>query len=127
VDDLKTWDCYEDFKQFEVTNIDFHHDIWYRAEDKDALLNFDKYNCSNWLGYLYLKDKTNSIHWCRASNSGGFNDENFDSVFDSISNVSNIENLINEEYDIIYFVKSPQWVHYKFHHLYDFVLEMCKR
>ena len=123
VDNLKTWDCFENEEPFDITNIDFHHDVWYREEDKDLLFSFNKYNCSNWLGYLFIKNKTSKIVWYKASNSDLPYENN---IINEIYNISNLEQLNDETFDIIYFVKSPQWVHYKYHHLYDLISEVNK-
>ena len=118
IDCLKKFDSFEDKESFEITNIDFHHDIWYRDEDKNDIVSFDKYNCSNWLGYLYLTDKTKKITWYKASNSDCLLDEK---IIDNMVNISKIPYLFKEDFDAIYLVKSPQWVHHKFIHLFDFL------
>ena len=68
VDNLKKLPNYDESK-FNITNIDFHHDIMYRPQDRAQMINFKKYNCSNWAGYLILNDKIENYTWIKAPNS----------------------------------------------------------
>lgn len=119
-----------DEEEFFVYNVDFHHDIWYRPEDKNMLTMFDEYNCSNWLGYLYLQNKTKEIHWIKAANSAMFNDPDpeFDphKIFTSVSSLSEFLEETDYQFEEIYFCLSPQWVPYKFQHLYSLIAAMVE-
>lgn len=127
VDYLKATETYEE-DSYDVVNIDFHHDIWYRDEDKNNILSFDKYNCSNWLGYLYLKDKTNSIEWICAGNSGGY--PAYDKENETVEVINKKTRLLEwdgqvKDVDYVFLCLSPQWVPYKFHHLYQLLINLC--
>ena len=87
---------------------------------------FDKYDCSDWLGYLFLQNKIDEIVWIKAANSQPFNDPNYEDPV--ITRATNIHTYSNEDhqYDAVYFCLSPQWVPYKFQHLYHLLLELTK-
>lgn len=123
VDYLKERETYQD-ERYNIYNIDFHHDLWYREEDKNMILSFDKYNCSNWLGYLLMQDKTESCHWVCAGNSGGCPDK-----FEGKNTLETKTRLMEFEvedlkFDYVFFCLSPQWIPYQFHHLYQLLVEM---
>lgn len=127
VDKLKADENYDE-ETFIISNIDFHHDIWYRPEDKNMLVTFEEYNCSNWLGLLYLHNKTEGIHWIKAANSPMFADpdHNPSEIFTSVTNLSEFMANTDYEFDDIYFCLSPQWVPYKFHHLYTLITALVE-
>lgn len=109
-------------KSLEVTNIDFHHDIIYYEGDIVNAKYFGQSTCANWAGYLLLNDYASSVNWIKAPNSETFSplyDEIMDMSKITISSLKSIPKL-DEEYDYIFFCLSPQWVPYKYHHLYDF-------
>lgn len=122
VDQLKKDENYDE-ETFTIHNIDFHHDIWYRPDDKNLLVTFEDYNCSNWLGLLYLHNKTEAIHWIKAANSAMFGDPDYNAsdIFTSITNLNDFMDNTDFQFDDIYFCLSPQWVPYKFHHLYSLI------
>lgn len=122
-------EIYESWK-FNLINIDFHHDIIYRPQDRNTIKNFDKYNCSNWVGYLMLKNKIENYTWIKAPNSDLY-DHNLDGKYDikfeteSMRLVENIQEFIdNNKFDYVFLCLSPQWVPYKFKHLYDLLVEL---
>ena len=128
VDNLKLSDTFNEDK-FDIVNIDFHHDIWYRPEDKNILLSFDDYNCSNWLGYLILKEKTESVQWYGAHNSSNFFDNEYKNgelpyTRYRLDELSELENIA---FDEVYFVLSPQWVPYEFCHLFDLIINLTDK
>ena len=125
VDYLKLSGTYDE-DNFNIINIDFHHDIWYRPEDKNVLINFDDYNCSNWLGYLLLKDKIETMSWYAAYNSTNFFDNSYQQEMPlSKFRLDELSDIYNQDcIDEIYFVLSPQWVPYEFHHLFDLIIDL---
>lgn len=134
VDDLKS-DPNFDTNLYNLVNVDWHHDIFYRKEDIALTKYFDDYDCSNWIGYLYKKNKLASCKWVKAPNSevgnvfrpelGVINEEDIEKF--SIADI-NIEHELQSVKDfdaqIIYLVKSPQWVPYKYQHLYNLLKEI---
>lgn len=122
---LKKADNY-DISTFNVTNIDFHHDMMYN-DDIQSILDFDEYNCTNWMGYLYLKNKISSGEWFKAPTSqlpspelmGKLFPENIDY---NIRPSYELKDLLDKEYDYIFLCESPQWVPYQYQHLF----EICK-
>lgn len=138
IDDLKTQEDYDD-TTYDLINIDFHHDIFYRPQDRNLIKSFDKYNCSNWVGYLFLKDKLDKYTWVKAGNSDLY-DHQLDGKYkinfftESLRYIENVYNNISDErkfspvnIDTIYLCLSPQWVPYKYHHLYDLIVELFGR
>ena len=123
---LKDLPDYKDVK-FDVTNIDFHHDLIYDCENVNRMVDFDEYNCANWFGYLYLKDKINHGTWFKASNSPPPDYEKIKDFFadEEICEVKPsfmLHSLWEEDkYDMIFLCKSPQWVPHQYEHLYNIV------
>lgn len=124
VDSLKTETDFDD-TTYSIYNIDFHHDLWYRGdEDKNDIVTFDRYNCTNWLGYLFLKGKTELIEWFKAPNSEIEMDEIRDVC--AIKRLDEILEMDFTNFSDVYFCLSPQWVPYKYHHLYNLIGELCE-
>ena len=131
VDDLKK-DVNYDTNLYNLTNVDFHHDIFYRKEDISVTKYFDKYNCSNWVGYLYKNNKLASYTWYKAPNSQGYDpniiEENDRYKFDikSVTTDEDKIDLLKMIFNTVYIVKSPQWIPYKYIHLYNLICAMAK-
>ena len=111
----------ESDEKIDLINIDFHHDIWYNRDSISSIKLFNQYNCADWVGYLMKKDKLNSYTWYKMPNSDMFLD-NMDIPF-TIKKIKEIKEL-DEKFDTIYFCLSPQWVPYKYHHLYDLIIKL---
>lgn len=108
---------------YELINVDFHHDLWYRQEDLAAMADFDEYNCSNWVGYLLIKNKLkdNTYTWLKAPNSDPplrLND--IDCNFEFLT-IRDFPSLLEQEFDEVFFCLSPQWVPYKYSKLYELI------
>lgn len=100
----------------DLVNIDFHHDIWYNKESTEHYAE-DKWSCANWVGYLGYKDLLNTYYWIKAGNSQQFVGE-FNVPWEK-DNVDKIPFLGSFDKVIICF--SPNWVPYKYRHLYDLI------
>ena len=140
IDNLKKSLDYDE-TTYDLINIDYHHDIMYRPQDRNTIKNFDKYNCSNWVGYLMLKDKIDKYTWVKAGNSLAY-DHRLDGKtpldFD-VQSLRYIEDGIKYPNSLrpdqispinistIYLCLSPQWVPYKYHHLYDLIVELFSK
>ena len=118
--------------KYDLLNIDFHHDVLYRAQDRTAIKNFNKYNCSNWVGYLFIKDKIDKYTWIKAANSDMY-DNRLNGTYDikvnyeSIRLISDPKKFIEEQetkFDKIFLCFSPQWVPYQYKHLYDLIVDL---
>ena len=118
--------------KYDLLNIDFHHDVLYRAQDRTAIKNFNKYNCSNWVGYLFIKDKIDKYTWIKAANSDMY-DNRLSGTYDikinyeSIRLLSDPKKFIEEQetkFDKIFLCFSPQWVPYQYKHLYDLIVDL---
>lgn len=112
-------------KMIDLTNIDFHHDILYNVGSVIAnITDMAKYDCSNWVYYLYAEKVLKSYTWVKAPQSDllGNGIDFMDYKILTRSDLSKIEN----NFDIVFFCLSPQWVPYKFHHLYDLIIELCR-
>ncbi len=129
IDDLKTIDKYNS-DIYNITNVDFHHDIFYRKEDESRVKYFDKYDCSNWVGYLYKNNKLVSYTWYKAPNSEIIRSSLIDEkdadkfIFKSIGIDDDNMELMKKTCNRVYLVKAPQWVPYKYIHLYNLLYSM---
>ena len=110
--------------KIDLVNIDFHHDVLY-GDHQASIVDMDKYNYSNWVFYLYSKNKLNSCTWVRAPQSDPLM-ENIEFHFDGILPARDLKTLGNN-FEFIYFCLSPQWVPFKFHHLYDLIIDLCRK
>lgn len=126
VDHLKTTEGWNE-DTYDVYNVDFHHDFWYRDTDFAEILKQDEYNCSDWLGYLYLTKKASGITWLKAPNSdepeirayGG-------NVKFNTLRIREFDKLHKIDFDEVYFCFSPQWVPQKYRIFYDIIEIMVK-
>ena len=114
--------------EYDVVNIDFHHDVYYRPDDPINMSYFTDYNCSNWLGYIFYTDRLNSYTWISAPNSDPLDKNVFeDELRDKITIKSSfglkdyIKEVSDPEYKVDYlvFCLSPQWVPYRYHHIFN--------
>jgi len=103
----------------DLTNIDFHHDIYYHFESTERFAE-DKYNCANWVSYLGFKNLLETYHWIKAGNSQDFRGE-FNIPWQK-SDVSKIATL--GKFDKVIICYSPNWVPYRYRHLYDLIKEV---
>ena len=117
----------EDNIEYNITNIDFHHDIYYRPEDVATLSYFNDYNCSNWLGYINYIGKLKSYTWYQAPTSDPimldrYDDELSEKITIKLGKRLNefMESCLNKDitFDHVVFCLSPQWVPYRYHHLF---------
>lgn len=118
VDYLHQLEDFEDLT-FDVTNIDFHHDLFYDEEELNQILSFNKYSCANWLGYLYMKDRINSATWVKAPNSPWYREE-IQYFPIEVKGLGDIQDL-DDTYDYVFLCLSPQWIPEKYQHLYDII------
>ena len=129
VTEIKKEEDYNDYS-YNIINIDFHHDLLYKVGDRTKIVNFDKCDCSNWAGYLMIKDKIEHYTWVKAPNSILYDhhlDGKYDIKFATESNsyLYNPEAIISDyPFDKIYICLSPQWVPHKYKHLYDLIIEL---
>lgn len=108
---------------YELTNVDFHHDLWYRQSDLAAITDFDQYNCSDWAGYLLLKNKLVNNHytWLKAPNSDmPLQFDNIEYKLDLLK-IRDFGSLLEQDFDEVFFCLSPQWVPYKYSKFYDII------
>jgi hypothetical protein len=126
-----------------VDNVDFHHDVLYNKDDFNSIYNFGDKSCANWGGYLLCKGMVQNYTWYDTPHSAPFalnhlfTQEEIDThppvqelktLFDNKYTVKHIGELssIQDDYDIVFLCLSPQWVPYKYHHLYDLIINTCK-
>ncbi len=112
--------------EFDLTNIDFHHDVLYYPSDTVRLVDMNQYNCGNWVYYLHKLGKLKSYTWVKAPQSDLLSPE-VDFHFDNIMPAKDIKKLIDIKFNHIYFCLSPQWVPYKYHHLYQLIADLCRK
>lgn len=123
VDHLKKHDLLD--LQFDITNIDFHHDIAYHR-NSFVEMEFDKYSCADWAGYLLTLDKENTLTWVKCPGSSPYDDQIKE--FQNSISIKRIDEIVDldDDYDLVYFCLSPQWVPYVYHHLYDLLVTLVK-
>lgn len=110
-------------KGVNLVNIDFHHDIMYHTDMIAELTDMHNYNCENWVYYLHNIGKLKSYTWIKAPQSDLLSPSiKFDFNMLGKQGLDTVDN----DFDMVVFCLSPQWVPYKFHHLYDLILELCK-
>jgi hypothetical protein len=121
VDILKEQPDYDNC-QYHIYNVDHHHDLWYRKSDFKEILEQDKYDCADWLGYLYLKKKTASLTWLKAPNSEDLDIGVYGGDFKlNILKLRDFPKLYDIDFDEVYFCLSPQWIPKKFKIFYDLI------
>lgn len=114
---------YENTK-FDILNIDHHHDFIYNTSDVSIseVLDFDKYTCGNWGYYLFKKGHLfNDFRWMKTPTSSTYNGPDSDAI--KILTKNDWESVLEEHFDIIFLCLSPQWVPYKYKHLYDIIVQ----
>lgn len=124
VHELKGQENYND-ETYELTNIDFHHDLWYSDNDKIDAADFDTYRCNNWIGYLYLQKKLDNLVWVKAPNSEMPVIESEEVIINEIKTLGAISELATD-FDEIYFCFSPQWVPHQYRHIFDLITSLIK-
>ena len=123
VDHLKKYDLLD--LQFDITNIDYHHDIAYNR-NSFVEMEFDNYTCADWAGYLMTLNPETTLTWVRCPGSSPYNEDIKE--FTNTIIIKRIDEIVDldDDYDLIYFCLSPQWVPYVYHHLYDLLIDLAK-
>lgn len=123
VDHLKKYDLLD--LQFDITNIDYHHDIAYNR-NSFVEMEFDNYTCADWAGYLMTLNSETTLTWVRCPGSSPYNEDIKE--FTNTITIKRIDEIVDldDDYDLIYFCLSPQWVPYVYHHLYDLLIDLAK-
>lgn len=123
VDHLKKYDLLD--LQFDITNIDYHHDIAYNR-NSFVEMEFDNYTCADWAGYLMTLNPETALTWVRCPGSSPYNEDIKE--FTNTITIKRIDEIVDldDDYDLIYFCLSPQWVPYVYHHLYDLLIDLAK-
>ena len=123
VDHLKKYDLLD--LQFDITNIDYHHDIAYNR-NSFVEMEFDNYTCADWAGYLMTLNPETTLTWVRCPGSSPYNEDIKE--FTNTITIKRIDEIVDldDDYDLIYFCLSPQWVPYIYHHLYDLLIDLAK-
>ena len=123
VDHLKKYDLLD--LQFDITNVDYHHDIAYNR-NSFVEMEFDNYTCADWAGYLMTLNPETTLTWVRCPGSSPYNEDIKE--FTNTITIKRIDEIVDldDDYDLIYFCLSPQWVPYVYHHLYDLLIDLAK-
>lgn len=127
VDLLKETENYEN-TQYDIYNIDFHHDIWYNKQDFYYINKHDEYNCANWIGYLFLKKKLSSITWLKAPKSISPNFASYE-LKNKLTELTlkNFNQLKDIDFDEVYFCLSPQWIPPRYRIFYQIIKELLEK
>jgi hypothetical protein len=98
-------------ENYNLVNIDFHHDLWYTEEDFPYIVKEDGYDCTNWLGYLYLKKKIAQMTWMKAPNSSKPNLKIYGGKFQlNTLTLREFFRLEEQDFDEVFVCLSPQWI-----------------
>lgn len=100
-----------------ITNIDFFDDLNLVGQSKTNINRFDKYDYTNWLGYLYSKGYIQEVTWYKAANSDVVRYP--DDIKYTIKSFRDLDELINGDFDYVIISTSPKYVPYKYRHLVD--------
>lgn len=104
-----------------IMNIDYHHDLGYSDDTLESVMEFDEYDCSNWVSYLHLKGFLSDYYWIKAPTS----DMPTIDVRDVLTfNINDID-VLEPNYDIVFFALSEPWIPYKYQHLYHLITNSC--
>lgn len=112
-----------------LTNVDYHHDLGYDDNIKENIMEFDEYDCSNWVSYLGLKGVISSYYWMKPPTSDMISPDLKEDIFpDNEMVIQPVSKLldIKTEYDVVFFALSEHWIPYKYLHLYDLITDSCK-
>ena len=110
-------------ENFNIFNIDFHHDIAYNDEDIDSKI--EELDCGNWVKYLFehYPQNFNQYIWINTDESGDANNDNFGmsinrKVFTHNIKKYNLEALVKST-DILFICRSIPWVPREEQQLYE--------
>lgn len=120
---------------YNVVNVDFHHDIYYHDEDVARMSYFEDCSCANWLGYIHYIDKLKSYTWIEAPNSDPIPRDLDDELAEKISvkDSSALNDLKTKltkgeiSFDYVVFCLSPQWVPYRYYHLFEIICDFVNK
>lgn len=111
-------------ENFDIINIDHHHDVLYNKDEIIDIEKFDVVNCGSWLWYLHIKNKINSYTWIKNKNSSIFNEGITNS-----ENPKNYKSFFKDElpfnmkdinFDFIFVCLSPEFImpdHWQYFHM----------
>jgi hypothetical protein len=91
-------DVYPDETDFEIYNIDFHHDIYGTSRGEDI-------NCGNWLRILIESGKVSKVVWVRDKDSDMYEKDKSLGVED----VLDFDVLVGLGFEVIYLCRSCVW------------------
>lgn len=119
----------DEIDALDVFNIDFYHDIYYHEEDFTNIKYFGACDSHSWVGNLIYNEKFGDIlksyRWLKAPNSSIFPGELPERVSFEMLMRKDLNNVANE-FNTVFLCLSPQVVPYKYHHLYDLLVDMFK-
>jgi len=129
-DSILTFLCQDKEKkdyQFNVFNVDHHHDIFYGNNQRSEVERFNFATLSNWVWYLFTNKKLNRYYWI--NNESSQLEIEDDKVlchlpFERMNYFYNKENeLLDVEFDYVYFCKSERFFPLKFYDLYYSIID----
>lgn len=105
---------------FNIFNIDFHHDIAYSEGDVENKV--EELDCGNWIKYLFehYSDNFKQYVWINTEESSTIDDRlmTFDRIYTYNIKKYNLDALIKSA-DILFICKSVPWVPLEEQQLYD--------
>lgn len=111
-------------------NIDHHHDIVYKDDQVENIKN-NIIKSPHWIGNLIHQKKIKEYHWYKNINSQFIRDGYFGEKLLLENDVEfkyyeNLDNLINQKFDLLFVCKSPFYTPGEFQILHNTYLEYCR-
>lgn len=132
---IKEMDVEDSDDEYSVTNVDFHHDVYYHDDDIAKMAYFDGCTCANWVGYIYFTGKLDSYTWIEAPNSDKLPSNMDDDLSDRIhvetsTGLYDLEKKLKDKeisFDHVVLCLSPQWVPYRYHHIFEMICDLVDK
>ena len=122
-DAILTFLCGDDKKcdfNYNVYNVDHHHDIYYDERARDNIERFAFAGLAEWVWYLFDFGRLNSYHWISnvESEKFAYNIDGID-AFNTLHDTENVTDLEDINFDYIFICKSEYYLPYKYQFLFD--------
>ena len=100
--------------EFDLYNIDYHHDIFYDQYQNEEIINNKQAHCGNWVGFLTYYKFINKYYWYYGEGSFLNEDQLIGINFQAFPDTTRF--LLNKNFDkklnidLLYISISPQWI-----------------
>ena len=108
----------------DITSIDCHHCLINSDAELQKIYDFGEYNSLSWIGYLFSRNKVGNYMWITAPCSTSADIDKLQSLFSFEKKSINTVNLLEDNFDKVYFVRSEHWIPYKYRHLFNLIASL---